>query len=393
VTRRIRIAFPNSLPAWLSTAAVNEVVQIPNTSIVNDYTPTINHPNTSDWESIVDSESGCAVKEDDSTIIFAWTGGHGDGCHNQIVTLRISDNEPAFEEFDEGSSNDIIPSNPQTGDPLSYLSDGRPIGCHNYDRVYYLPGGIPSLSNTPRLVRMQSPAVWAWNKTTQVCASYLWDESVLPEDRTDPAGTIPDIPATGTQLITASTCKDPLTDDIFWWHNTSIWKWTRATNSWGTAAWKTGMPANGGHMRPMACNGTEIVIAYGAVLGAPPYVYKLDMASLALSGPLLVTGSGAAGFQDLKGTASGGTRARLIWIPILGKYFLMRGNGATGNNIIYALVWDGTDWVSEALALTGVEIPLQTSLGPQSKMQWIPGLNGVFYADRGENDFYFFRVA
>jgi hypothetical protein len=71
----------------------------------------------------------------------------------------------------------------------------------------------------------------------------------------------------------------------------------------------------------------------------------------------------------------------------------MRGNGATGNNIIYALHFEGSTPVSEALSLTGVEIPLQTSLGPQSKMQWIPGLNGVFYADRGENDFYFFRVA
>jgi hypothetical protein len=398
VTRRLRIAFPDSLPAWLSGAEVFEVVQIPDTNMQDDYTPTIDHPSDSNnagggWGGIIDSESGCAVKEDDSTIIFAWAGGHGDGCFNQIVTLRLSDNEPAFEEFDEGSSNDIIPSNPQTGDTLSYLSDGRPIGCHNYDKAHFISSGIPSLGNqTPRLVRMQTPATWAWNKTTQVCASYLWDESVLPEDRTDPAGTIPDIPATGTQLNQSVACKDPLTEDIYWYHSTAIWKWTRLTNSWGTAAWKTAMPQNT-LQRPMACNGTQLFIAYGAVLGAPPYVYTVDLATKALAGPLLMTGSGAAGFQDIRGTAGGGTRARLIWVPPLNSYLLMRGNGATGNNIIYSAQYDGTDWVAEALSLTGVEIPEQTALGPQSKMQWIPGLNGVFYADRGENDFYFFRIA
>lgn len=393
MTRRIRIAFPSSLPEWLSGADVFEVVQIPNTNIKEDYTPTINHPQEGNWELIVDSETGCAVKEDDSTIIIPWAGGHADGCYNQIVTLRLSDNVPAFEEFDPGSENSIIPSSPQTGTTLSYLSDGRPIGAHNYDRAYFLNEGIPSLGTTPRLVRMQTPATWAWNATSQVCASYLWDESVLPEDRTDPAGTIPDIPAVGTQLVTATTCKDPLTDDIFWWHGTSIWKWTRATNSWGTAAWKTGFPTNGGLMRPIACNGSQFVVAYGAILGEPPYVYSMDIVTKVVSGPLLVTGSGAAGFQDIRGTAGGGTRARLIWVPPLNSYLLMRGNGATGNNIIYRLQYNGTDWVSEALPLTGVAIPSQTALGPQSKMQWIPGLNGVFYADRGENDMFFFRIA
>jgi hypothetical protein len=393
VTRRLRVAFPDSLPAWLSGVAVFEVVQIPNTNISADYTPTIDHPLAERWENIIDTESGCAVKEDDSTIIFAWTGGHGDGCYNQIVTLRLSDNEPAFEEFDEGSANDIIPDSPQTGTTLVYLSDGRPIGAHNYDRVYYLKDGIPSLGNlTPRLVRMQTTATWAWNTTTQACTSYEWDDTIAAEDRTSAAGTIPDIPKTGTTLIQASTCRDPLTEDIFWWHGSTIWKWTRLTNSWGIAAWKTGLPQNG-LQRPMSCDGTQIVIAYGAVLGEPPYVYVVDMATLALTGPHLVTGSGAAGFQDMRGTAGGGTRARLIWVPPLNSYLLMRGNGATGNNIIYRLQYDGTDWVSEALPLTGVEIPSQTTLGPQSKMQWIPGLNGVFYADTGENDMFFFRVA
>jgi hypothetical protein len=399
VTRRIRIAFPTGLPAWLSDADVFEVVQIPDSTIFTDYTPTIDHPGNNnntggDWKGIVDTESGCTIKEDDSTIIFAWTGGHADGCYNQIVTFRLSDNEPVFEEFDIGSENAIIPLNPQTGTTLVYLTDGRPIGCHNYERVYFLHAGIPSLgNNTPRLVRMGSPATWAWNQTTQACTAYEWDDTIDAEDRTSPAGTIPDIPATGTQLLTASTCKDPLTEDIFWWLGTAIWKWTRATNSWGTAAWKTGAPSAGGLQRPIACNGTQLVIAYGAVFGAPPYVYTVDLATKTLAGPLLVTGSGAEGFQDIRGTVSGGTRARLIWVPPLNSYLLMRGNGATGNNIIYRLQYDGSDWVSEALPLTGAEIPLQTALGPQSKMQWVPGLNGVFYADRGINDFYFFRIA
>jgi hypothetical protein len=396
VTRRIRIAFESSLPAWLSGVGVLEVVQIDNTSIKNDYTPTILHPSNFNntgisWENIVDSESGFAVKEDDSTIIMAWGGGHADGCFNQIVTLRLSDNEPAFEEFDPGSDNSVVPLNPQVAPTLSYLTDGRPIGTHTYDRNYFLNSGIPSLGNdTPRLVRMSTTATWAWNLTTQACACYEWDDTIDAEDRTAAAGTIPDIPVTGTSLLQATTCKDPLTEDIFWWYDTKIYKWTRLTNTW--ASWKTGLPANG-FQRPMACNGTEIVIAYGTTLGAPPYVYKVDMATLALTGPHLVTGSGAAGFQDIKGSAGGGSRARLIWIPARSSYLLMRGLGATGNNIIYELTYDGTDWVSVALPLTGVEIPLQTTLGPQAKMVFVPGLNGVFYADRGVNDCFFFRIA
>jgi hypothetical protein len=371
------------LPTWLASADVYEVVQIAGTTISTDYVPSVTGSfpaaSRSPQRHIVDSESGCVIKEDDSTILFPWTGGHNDGCFNQIVGLRLSDDVPAFEEFDVGSAPEDIPSSPQTGETLIYLSDGRPIGCHNYERAYFL-------TSEQRIVRVQSPATWAWAATRNDCISYDWATKT-----TDAPGTFPSGPWSGTGLIQTSTCINRETEDIYAWYNTHLWKWTRLSNSWGGAPWKTGLPTNGMN-RPMACNGEQIVIAYGAVVGAPAYVYVVDLNSTALTGPFTVTGPGAIGFADIRGDSLSGTRARLIWIPPIGKYFLMRGDSATNNNVIYTLQWDGANWYSEALELTGVAIPAQTTLGPQSKMQWVPGLNGVFYADTGTNDMFFFRV-
>lgn len=370
----------SSQPSWARNLKPFQVYSIPNTKIKTDYTPTINHPLQGQHQNIINAESGFAVKTEGSIAIFAWSGGHGDGCYNQIVILRLESETPTFVEYEPGSALADVPVDPAapltspSSAPvvaLAYYPDGRPAGCHNYDRLHFIDA-------ENRLIRIQAPAVWAkGSPTLQDCASFDWATKQFA-----PAHTIPDCPWSGSQIIGTNVCKHPETEDIYAWYSNQIWKWTRLANSW--ALFKSGAPIHG-FATPIATDGNEIVQIENDATGT----IRTCNLTTGATAKFVATGPAAAGFQNI------GTRARLFWVPPLNKYFFMRGFTPTQTNTdkIFTLAWTGSAWNAEQLVLTGDVIPVQDTLGPQARLNYIPNLHGVLYAHSGTRNMMFFKVA
>lgn len=374
----------SSQPSWARNLTPFQVYSIPNTKMGSDYTPTIKHPLQGAHRNIINAESGFALKRQGSIAIFAWTGGHADGTYNQIVTLQLESETPTFVEYEPGSALADVPVDPTRAltSPscapdvaVAYFPDGRPSGCHNYDRVHFI-------DSENRLVRIQSPAAWCkGGSSLQDCASFDWATKQFA-----PPKTIPDCPWGATQLLQDVTCKHLETEDIYAWHVTQIWKWTRLSNSW--ALFKSGAPTNGAQ-KPIATDGIELVQVACDDAGTI-HVCNLATGNITSS---VVTGPAAAGFSMLGVAVNSRKRSRLFWVPPLNKYFYMRPGRSGNTDKIYTLQWTGSAWNAEQLVLTGDPIPEVDTLGPTARLHYIPNLNGVLYAHSGRRNMMFFKVA
>jgi hypothetical protein len=383
-------------PAWMVASDGQvpdtlEVIQIPNTSIGNtaDYLATIRHPAFGNEENLITAESGFAVRTEGSVLIWGPGGGHSDGCFNQVVSLTLEDDEPAFVEEHAGSPNADLPATSPTTASAYYGAVGSqvPTGCHNYDRQYFI-------NSQDRYVRIQTPSPYSAGGSPslfQDCASFDWTSS--PRTWHAPK-TIPDCPSSAFQLLQDTTCQDPLTEEIYHWRGTTIRKWAPfpyPSGAWST--WMTGTPNQGQAQHPIACSGTEFCMLE---MDADGTVYKIDMVTREVT-TAIATGADAYGVQFPGFTSGQKTRGRLVWIPAREQYFFMRpSNGSdavTGyTNKIFTLTWSGSTCTVAELPLTGVAIPVQNCLGPTARLQYIPNLEGCVYALNGDTDLFFFKV-
>jgi hypothetical protein len=374
----------SSQPSWARNLRPFQVYSIPNTKMGSDYRPTIKHPLQGVHRNIINAESGFALKRQGSIAIFAWTGGHADGTYNQIVTLQLESETPTFVEYEPGSALADVPvdrtralTSPSCAPDVAvaYFPDGRPAGCHNYDRVHFI-------DSENRLVRMQASVVWHKSgHTKQDCVSFDWATKQYA-----PPGTIPNCPWRGAQLHSAATCKDPITEDIYAWFARTIWKWTRSTNEW--SAFKTGAP-NHDKQYPIATDGSVLVSVFCDDAGT---IHVLDLTTKNVT-TYIATGPAASGVSYLGVAANHRARSRLFWVPPLNKYFYMRAGRSGNTDKIYTLQWTGSAWNAEQLVLTGDPIPEVDTLGPTARLHYIPNLNGVLYAHSGRRNMMFFKVA
>jgi hypothetical protein len=155
----------NSLPAWLQGKALNEWFPIPGTLGTNTGLSVRN----------LDSYSGFSLRPSTSEIYIGPVGGHGDGEDNRIVSIRLTDDAPAWTQR--------TPRSPVAADGPAYNPDGKPASRHIYASTFWVESiNRMMLTGAYALgINGQSafPTVDGWNPTTN-----SWD----------PAGTYPNLP-------------------------------------------------------------------------------------------------------------------------------------------------------------------------------------------------------
>lgn len=113
---------PNALPAWLASAALWEVVEVPGSDGADGAA-------MHNWGSY-------AVDRENNTLYIGANGGHTDSYDNRWSKLDIGADSPAWQRLIEPTPfGSVIADNP-------YGADGRPVSRHNYDYCHYASGKV-----------------------------------------------------------------------------------------------------------------------------------------------------------------------------------------------------------------------------------------------------------
>lgn len=201
---------PSGLPAWLSSAAVFEWVQVPSGNIATaGVTPSPLPPGGVRY--VVDAWCGAAVRQSTAHYILHG-GGHGDYAGNEVYAIQLSAAAPTWARIWGPTPNGQI----TTG--THEYADGNPASAHTYymlqyddvaDRLMRIGGGVylepPGTTN-----RVHS---WNWGATN-------WN---LPS--THPP--LPDVNGAG-----AGTARHPVSGDIYVWDRSTLMRWNRSSNTW-----------------------------------------------------------------------------------------------------------------------------------------------------------------
>jgi hypothetical protein len=155
-----------ALPAWLQGKSLNEWFPIPGTLGTNTGLSVRN----------LDSYSGFSLRPSTSEIYIGPVGGHGDGEDNRIVSIRLTDDAPAWTQR--------TPRSPVVTDGAAYNPDGKPASRHIYASTFWVDSINRMMLTGAYGVGVSGqnayPTVDGWNPTTNT-----WDA----------AGTYPNLPA------------------------------------------------------------------------------------------------------------------------------------------------------------------------------------------------------
>lgn len=203
-----------SLPSYLSSAAINQWVQVPNGNISAAGVAPSPSPGGSGVSGVTDAW-GCATVRQSSGHLILNGGGHGDYYGNENYALDLMSESPAWSRVWGPTPNGSM----DTTAGVYYHPDGNPKSDHTYynlwydtvnDRLMRVFTGDPPNANNSRDVNS-----WTWGAAN-------WN----------PEGTHPDCPY-GT--YDGGKCQNYATGDLYFWGNTNNAIWTRSTNTWTTA--------------------------------------------------------------------------------------------------------------------------------------------------------------
>ncbi len=394
-----------SLPAWVGGKPVNEWIPIPGTELKNsDLSAQLAAGLTNAAGQNIGygypgggilGYSGGALKPSTSELLIVGGGGAGAWAGNDVRSLKLSDDAPRWTTVVTPSNASAIWSN-VTGNPEkvphAYMKDGRPNARHSaWEPIY----------NEGRNALMLFGCAQDW-ETDQGSWGYV-DSADLTLGRWNPQGTHPNAPGTAASgtlpfLNPRWVLKHPDTDDVYFSNPSSIWKWTSATNSWGTSAYISLSAASwAGNGAAALDPDTNVIVQLqwfssvfkpatfdlaartsriGALIG--PYAAALGAA------PLVPGNVGKAGFVYDRG---------------LRTFLLYQDDG-----FVYSIsrVPNSDDYQVNRLTLTGTPPPAYLVSGVRGgpydvagiygRMQYVPRLGGVVLKISPDQPAYFIRT-
>lgn len=347
---------PDTLPLWLSGAAINTWGQISNTVVPS---------------AINIGFSGCVLANKE--LVFAAAGGHLTNYDNSVRGINLALSTPAWVTRKTISASFT--------DNANYYPDGTPAGRHLYSSIHYIPGNKVLLSG-------RRFGGYPGNNTGDEV-----DVFDLDTDTWD--GVVPGSP--GTSGSGYANCSPSGYYGVVQDGNGDIWSFLHTT---GAAAKYT-----------VSTNTWSQPTITGAISPTVRYPWALDTLRNQLFGLAFGNGEGAGtGMRAVK--QNGTTQTAITFNSIGGAYeawlaqapqyacmcydaandrFLFMGTGAA---TIYVITPNsGTTWDMSTLSASGTAPTAPPSSGVPSRMHYIPEYQTVVLILNDSDNIYYLKVA
>jgi hypothetical protein len=353
-------------PAWRAGQAVNAWREIASSSM--SLAPPTVVTGGSNVKYKVDAWNGMQIDTRTNTIWTLATGGHGDWWGNEVMRLRLSDNEPRWSEHYRASQ----PSAFQTN--AAYYTDGHPASSHTYYSQHFIRA-------RNRAMRFGVGGAAGASTFTTPHVDGFNSNAVAGVDGWDPAGTWASVP--GITFAMISSCKDETTEDVYWFRtNAAIYKWTQATATWSTLT--TNIPKE---MQECASAFDTTRNRIFAFKGRDATVcYTIDPTTGVFTART-ITGSAASTIA-----AAEPFGFAMVYVPPIDGYVLRFG---AGGGALYRI--DANTFEATAIAMTGgTSIGVANSTvdvaGIYQRLLYAPSLQGVVYIPRYSSNAWFARL-
>jgi len=363
----------DTLPAWAAGLAVHEVALAPNSDI-RAYTSILANPALHGTiNNIVDAWGGACVRDSGSHYIIHG-GGHQDYGGNEIYSYSLETGAwvRKWGPTPSGSFSNNLASG-------VYL-DGNPAAIHTYMGLIYQPHedrilrpGRTSYASTP--VAYAQCDAWVWSdsdslyNTPQASTPGYWHTSAIPNR--------PLVPTQSPSFI----AHDKISGDLFAMFDTSLYRYTRASNAWSAVTY-SGPAWRGGTL----CYHPPTQKLIGFNNHDFPVASKVLVVDFVANTRTNVTVTGNAAGITAMTRDDGFDYAGACYDPETGLIVFWP---RTGGQVLYTL--DPTTMVVGAITLTGATLPTPTH-GPCGRLQHVPEMRGVAVMPSWDSGVYFFRT-
>jgi hypothetical protein len=337
-------------PAWLNGKGVAEWVEIAGTSGAGG--------------AAVDAFSGFAYNELTNEVLIAAAGGHLDSADNRVVSLRLTDDAPAWKLRASPSA--------AVAKDVAYYSDGKPSARHIYSSCHFIP-------QTNRLmlfgVRYSYGNAYTFTKV---------DGFNLDSNTWDAAGTWADLPAGHAGAVAVRSTGEVWT--------TALARWTPTSKAWTQPI----TTRTGDLVRTPIAHDTLrnqlFAMNWGDGEGFSTQQLFASRIPVTGSAQISVTFNPSAALNSL--IADAPTYSAMDYDPDNDRFLFYCGQGAKAGVIYVIKPSSGNVWDVSLLQLSGAARPPATpGNGVQNRFRYVPALRGFVLLATGSANLYFLRTA
>lgn len=347
-----------SFPAWRDGQEIGEWRELTGTNI-SSVAPTPTPAGNIGPRAKIDAWTSLVVDKRNNKVYSAAGGGHSDYAGNEVDSIDLSLDSPAWVELRAPTS----AGNVVTG--VDYYNDGRPSARH----TYY---GVVICEQKNELIILGGSI---WNPSSATLTRDLAAFDLTTNDW-KANGTRPDMPVGTTTLEAAAITIDDSTGNIYVMANEMINRWTESSNAWVETVPQYGGPYG---FRAMSAHDTtrnRILIVGGLAGNAKLY----DLSDDSMSTPTLSGASASAVATQ--------NDASMIYDEVIDR-FLIRLGGSGGT--VYQIN-PSTFEVTTFTTSAGGSIPAITDSGPYNKFLYVPLLGGCVYIPSYSGNIWFLRT-
>lgn len=358
-------------PAWNAGQAVGEWREITGSAPSILGRTNYASSNSGNW---IEPWCGMQIDTRTSEVISFASGGHLDHFGNAVYSISLRNDAPAWGTRLADSPLSSIPLQGTAGaNDTAYYTDGRPASCHTYFSQQFIEARNRAMrfgANAVSTSGNSKPAVDGFNVATNTF---------------DAAGTYPDLPAMPSAGL--AVCKDTTTEDVYLFvANSSVRKWTQATNTWSTH--NVGFPPidPGEAASAHDTSRNRILLLRDSTIC---HTYALSGAGVGTFTSFTLSGAEAANLTAVfKGVG-------MVYEPSVDAYFVRTGR-ATGGKVYR--IDAGTGAVTSFTTTGGSSIPRTAILAGDTNEnvygKWlrVPLLNGAIYFPNWTSNGWFLRT-
>jgi hypothetical protein len=338
-------------PNWLAGHAINEWVAIPNTAGAGG--------------SAVDAYSGFAYNDLTDEIIIALAGGHTNSSDNRVVSLRLTDDAPTWQQRSAQTAN--------VTQDVAYYSDGKPASRHVYSTCHF----VPQLNRLMTFgVRFAYGAAFTFSKVDGFSLdTNLWDR----------AGTWPDAPSGhyGAVMIRA-------TGDVW---TSALSRWSPSSNTWSQPiATRTSDYVRWPIAHDLRRN-QLFTLNWGDGEGGGSAALSASRVPLGRSAQISVTFHSSSALDSFAAEAP--SYAAMDYDIANDRFLFYSGQGNAAGRIYVITPNDTNVWDMSLLTLGAASAlpPATPGSGVQNRFRYAPALRGFVLLPFAGSNLYFIRTS
>lgn len=350
------VSSDGSLPAWLLGVAVDQWVEVPNSSMSVVPTGMVAVGTTPSGR--MDAWNGYAIHDRD--VYSVRQGGHGDYYGNEVLRFNLGSDTPTWMMIKDSTPDPAVVTDNQ-----SRYTDGTPAAVHGYYTQRYVAARNWVLSVGTTAMSLQGG-------TNNDCVVYdISTNAYLP------VGTVPD--ATPSLLPGFGVFDDPVTEDIFHVGAYTVNRWNQVSNTWtfnvGSLEHNYGFPST-------ACTDTNRRRA--VILSDSPGATQSYLFDIVSGNTTPIT------FGDDPGFATGDHGYGMTFCPPRDRFYVMVGNMAAAGDLYEV---NPETFVISPMVTTGAgAMPATAGNGVWGRFTYVPSLGGIIYFPRYVANAWFLRL-